>query len=100
MLKYCASIIGKTINEKLAEYIWGEDQNPFLRGKNAWPCIFFLDKIKKCNIPWDIIRKLLNYDSKYFLRTFIRMNNNAQKELFKKYKTFNNFIKEESMEFL
>lgn len=91
-LRFSARIIQKEMNEKLAIYIWGKGHFIYYRKKNVWPFLFFLDNIKACEIPFDVIRKLSNYSENYFLRTFIALRPEARDSLYAKYNTIENFV--------
>lgn len=96
-LIYYATIIGKEINFKLAQSIWGVYDAKIYRQPEAWPCIFYLDNVVPCNISFETIRKIANYAPNYFLRTFILLKDDAEQKLYNQYSSIEDFVEKNSI---
>lgn len=88
-------VLHKEHNDKIAEKLWGFFSNKYYTDY-SWPLLIYLTKPVSCYIPFQKVGKILDYDSKYFLRSFFELNKNLKDYINEKYKDFNDFALNES----
>lgn len=83
---YCAEIVLKMDNEKLAKTIWGEYENG-----ETWSLVFFVKNIRPIQISREKFNMIAGYDADFIPQAFMRVNDDAAKKIIaeiikKKYK--------------
>ena len=59
IFSYSAKILLTKFDEKLAKFLWTVDKED----DKTWPCIFFVDNLRKIEIPIGVIQNIAGYDS-------------------------------------
>lgn len=57
VFEYSARVVLTKFNIELGEKLWPVDKNG-----NSWPCLFFVDNVKKINIPIKVVQELAEYE--------------------------------------
>ena len=88
-----SKVVETKIDKNVSDKIFGSYNHNF-KGVTYWSNLLYLTNFKNVNVPFDFFIKLGNYSPKFSVRKLIGINQKSTDEIFKKFKSFDDFITE------
>jgi hypothetical protein len=89
-----AEVKNTLIDLELSKSIWGSFINKTNGEVYYWPNIILFSYVSFCSIPFNYIKELANYNEKFSIRGYLKLNETGMNSILEKFGSSDNFFNE------